>query len=152
MTTVKKFKAAGVLGGSMLAAITSSLCCIGPLVAGALGAGGFAGSALFEKWRPWFLLLTFASLAWAWYLTYRKPLAACGEGTSCLDGAASLKWSKAALWVVTGFVLIAAAFPVVSSAFSRGHGQACCAAAAATGGKDAKNQTGVEPSIPKETR
>jgi hypothetical protein len=136
MTTVKKFKAAGVLGGSMLAAITSSLCCIGPLVAGALGAGGFAGSALFEKWRPWFLLLTFASLAWAWYLTYRKPLA----------------WSKAALWVVTGFVLIAAAFPVVSSAFSRGHGQACCAAAAATGGKDAKNQTGVEPSIPKETR
>jgi hypothetical protein len=38
------------LGGSVLAAITASLCCIGPLAAVALGAGGFAASAVFEKW------------------------------------------------------------------------------------------------------
>src|SRR5713226_7325177 len=68
------------LGGSILAAITASLCCIGPLVAVALGAGGFAASAVFEKWRPVFLGATFTFLALAWYLTYRKPKAACEEG------------------------------------------------------------------------
>ena len=68
------------LGGSVLAAITASFCCIGPLVAVLLGAGGFAASAVFEKWRPVFLGVTCASLALAWYLTYRKPKADCEEG------------------------------------------------------------------------
>lgn len=146
---MNKLKTPGVLGGSVLAAITSSLCCVGPLVAGTLGAGAFGAGALFEKWRPLFLLLSFALLARAWCVVYRKPEAVCREGASCLAGAASLKWSKAALWVVTGFVLIAAAFPVFSSAFFRGRGPACCAAAAATG---VKIQPGVQPSILKEAR
>jgi mercuric ion transport protein len=146
---MNKLKTRGALGGSALAAITSSLCCIGPLVAGALGAGGFAASALFEKWRPWFLLLTFTLLGWAWYLTYRKPKVACQESASCPAGTAS-KWNKAVLWLATVFVLVATAFPALSSAFFRGRGPTCCAAV--TGGKDGKNQTGVEPSIPKETR
>ena len=71
------------LGGSILAAITASLCCIGPLVAVALGASGFAASAVFEKWRPVFLDVTFALLALAWYLTYRKPKTTCEEGSAC---------------------------------------------------------------------
>jgi MerT mercuric transport protein len=70
------------LGGTILAAITASLCCIGPLVAVALGAGGFVASSPFEKWRTVFLGVTFALLALAWYLTYRKPKAACAEGAA----------------------------------------------------------------------
>jgi hypothetical protein len=148
---MNKLKTPGALGGSVLAAITSSLCCIGPLVAGALGAGGFAASALFEKWRPVFLSLTFALLARAWYVTYRKPKAACQESASCPAGAAS-KRNKPALWLATGFILITAAFPALSSALFRGaRGTTCCAAAAAT---DIKKQTGfkVEPATQKETR
>lgn len=107
------------LGGSILAAITASLCCIGPLVAVALGAGGFAASAVFEKWRPVFLGVTFALLALAWYLTYRKPKTACEEGSACATKPVS-KWNKMVLWFATGVVLIMAAFPSLSSAILRG--------------------------------
>jgi mercuric ion transport protein len=106
------------LGGSILAAITASLCCIGPLVAVALGASGFAASALFEKWRPLFLGVTFVLLALAWYLTYRKPKVACDEGSSCASKPVS-KWNKGILWFSTAVVVIAAAFPSLSSAILR---------------------------------
>src|SRR5229473_3100431 len=86
------------LGGSVLAAITASLCCIGPLVAVLLGASGFAASAVFEKWRPVFLVVTFALLALAWYLTYRKPKAACADGLACATKLVS-KWNKVVLWL-----------------------------------------------------
>ena len=107
------------LGGSLLAAITASLCCIGPLVAVVLGAGGFAASAVFEKWRPVFLGVTFALLALAWYLTYRKPKADCEEGSTCATKPVA-KWNKVVLWFATGVVLVTAAFPSLSSAILRG--------------------------------
>jgi mercuric ion transport protein len=107
------------LGGSIVAAITASLCCIGPLVAVLLGAGGFAAAAVFEKWRPVFLGVTFALLALAWYLTYRKPKAACAEGSACATKPVA-KWNKAVLWFATGVVLVTAAFPSLSSAILRG--------------------------------
>lgn len=106
------------LGGSLLAAITASLCCIGPLIAVALGAGGFAASALFEKWRPVFLGVTFALLALAWYLTYRKPKAACEPGSACATKPVA-KWNKVVLWFATAFVLVTAAFPSLSSVLLR---------------------------------
>lgn len=106
------------LGGSILAAIAASLCCIGPLVAVALGATGFAAAALFEKWRTVFLGVTFGLLAVAWYLTYRKPKEACGEGSACATKPVS-KWNKGILWFATAVVLITAAFPNLSSAILR---------------------------------
>ena len=106
------------LGGSILAAITASLCCIGPLAAVALGAGGFAASALFEKWRPVFLVVTFALLALAWFLTYRKRKSTCEEGSACATKPLS-KWNKLILWLATGLVLVTTAFPALSSAILR---------------------------------
>ncbi|MGP8199634.1 MAG: mercuric transporter MerT family protein [Limisphaerales bacterium] len=117
------------LGGSILAAITASLCCIGPLVAVALGASGFAASAVFEKWRPVFLDVTFALLALAWYLTYRKPKTTCEEGSACATKPVA-KWNKMVLWFATAFVLVVAAFPSLSSAILRAtqsNSDACCA-------------------------
>jgi copper chaperone CopZ len=104
------------LGSSVLAAITASLCCIGPLVGLVLGASGFAASAVFEKWRPVFLVVTVALLGLAWYLTYRNPKAACEE--ACATKLVS-KWNKVVLRFATAFVLIAAAFPSLSSAILR---------------------------------
>ena len=106
------------LGGSVVAAITASLCCIGPLVAVALGAGGFAASAVFQKWRPVFLGVTLVFLALAWYLTYRKPKAVCEEGSACATKPLA-KWNKVVLWFATAFVLVTAAFPSLSSAILR---------------------------------
>jgi copper chaperone CopZ len=120
------------LGGSILAAITASLCCIGPLIVVLLGASGFAASAAFEKWRPVFLGVTFALLALAWYLTYRKPKAACDEGAACATKPVA-KWNKLVLWFSTACVLVAAAFPSLSSAILRAtqsNSDACCATSA----------------------
>jgi len=127
------------LGGSILAAITASLCCIGPLVAVLLGASGFAASAVFAKWRPVFLDVTFALLAVAWYLTYRKPKATCEEGSACATQPVA-KWNKVVLWIATLFVLAAAAFPSLSSALLRvnqSNSDACCPPSAAADGNSA---------------
>jgi copper chaperone CopZ len=107
------------LGGSLLAAVIASLCCIGPLLAVAFGLGGFAASAVFEKWRPVFLGVTFALLALAWYLTYRKPKESCEEGSACATKPAG-KWNKVVLWIATGIVLLTTAFPSLSSVILRG--------------------------------
>ena len=101
------------LGGSVLSAITASLCCIGPIVAVVLGASGFAAAALFAKWRPLFLTITGILLVAAWYLTYWRPKA----GNCSTDGCARnsvAKWNKVALWLATAFVIAVAAFPAFS--------------------------------------
>lgn len=113
-----KTLAKGSLFGSLIAAITASLCCIGPLVVVAFGAGGFAASALFEKWRPVFLVITFALLTLAWFMTYRKPKADCEVGSVCATKPVA-KWNKVVLWLATGVVLVAAAFPSLSSVILR---------------------------------
>lgn len=106
------------LGGSIVAAVAASLCCLGPLVAVTLGSGGLVGSALFEKWRPLLLVATFALLLLAWYLTYRKSSGACAEGSTCASKPVS-KWNKLLLGLATGIVVAVAAFPSLSSALLR---------------------------------
>ncbi|MBI4027751.1 MAG: cation transporter [Verrucomicrobia bacterium] len=116
------------IGASVLTAIAASLCCIGPLLVALLGLSGFAASSLFTRWRPLFLLATGILLGLAWYLTYRKPKEACAEGTTCATKPVS-KWNKTVLWFATGFVLISAAFPSLSSAILRAtqtNSDACC--------------------------
>jgi len=114
------------LGGSMVAAISASLCCIGPVAALLLGAGGFAATGLFDKWRPLLLTVTFAFLAAAWFLTYRKPKGECADGTCATTPASA--WSRIALWIATSFVLVAAGFPAFSSAVLQAkQGASCCA-------------------------
>jgi hypothetical protein len=101
------------LGGSVIAAISASLCCLGPVVAVLMGASGFEAAGLFAKWRPVFLSTTFAFLALAWFLTYGKPKSDCA-GDGCAATLASV-WNKGVLWLATGFVLVAAGFPALSS-------------------------------------
>jgi len=109
------------LGGSVIAAVSASLCCIGPLAAVALGASGFAASTVFANWRWLFLLATFALLGLAWYLTYRKPKQVCAEGSACAAKPVA-RWNKRVLWLATTVAVAAAAFPqignVATKAFS----------------------------------
>ncbi|MBI3949119.1 MAG: hypothetical protein HY314_01485 [Acidobacteria bacterium] len=102
------------LGASVLAAITASLCCIGPLAATLLGLGSFGAATLFEAWRPYFLGVTFALLATAFYFTYRKREVACADGTCKVSSAP--RWNRALLWVATVVVILFAAFPYYSGA------------------------------------
>src|SRR5260370_10201413 len=100
-----------VLGASALSAVAASLCCIGPLLALALGFGGFAGAAFFAKWRPLLLGVTLLLLGLAWYLTYRKPRnVVCFETGECPAKMIS-RCNKFILFVATALVLAAAGLP-----------------------------------------
>jgi mercuric ion transport protein len=95
-----------------LAAITASLCCLGPVVVALLGLGSFGAAAFFETWRPYFLGLAFVLLAGAFYLTYRRREMVCADGTCRVSRAP--RWNKALLWVATVVIVLLAAFPYYS--------------------------------------
>lgn len=108
---MKRKKETLVLGASAVSALAASLCCIGPVMALALGLGGFAGAAFFAKWRPLLLGITLLLLGLAWYLTCRKPKrVVCSETDAC---AAKMipRLNKFILCVATALVLGAAGFP-----------------------------------------
>jgi periplasmic mercuric ion binding protein len=110
--------------GAMGAAAAASLCCILPAAAAGLGLAGFAASALFAAWRPYLLALTFALLAVGFYLTYRpRPSADGCEPESLCERPRFVRSSRTALWLITGLVIVLAAFPYYSGAVVRAFGR-----------------------------
>lgn len=102
--------------GVVLGAIGASICCVGPLVLLALGIGGaWVGSlSAFDVYRPYFMVLTFAFLGYAFYRVYRKPKAeACAPGSAC-EHPRSNKVNQISLWIVTVLALGLMAFPYIA--------------------------------------
>ena len=97
----------------LISAIVASVCCIGPVVLAILGIGG--AGLFFAKlggFRPYFIGITALLLGLAFYLTYRKKEVPCKDGACKKNNAG--KWSKTALWIVTGLSALLIAFPYVS--------------------------------------
>lgn len=99
--------------GSLVAAFLASVCCVGPFVFAALGAGvgatGFlASTASFLKallpYRPLFIGLTALLLGVAFYLTYRSPRAACTTNATCASTIGQSQ-NRALLWIVSAIAL-----------------------------------------------
>lgn len=105
-----------MLVASVIAAVTASLCCLGPIAAAVVGLGSFGAAAVFEAWRPYLLGLTFVLLALGFYFTYRKPEAQCADGSVCTTRPAVGRWNKILLWLATGLVVAFAAFPYYAGA------------------------------------
>jgi mercuric ion transport protein len=97
-------------GGSVVGGILASACCIGPLVFALLGISGAAFAQRFEPFRPYLLVITYAVLGGAFYLTYRPPAAACGPGGTC-GMPRTNRFGKALLWIAAAIVLLATTFP-----------------------------------------
>lgn len=111
------------VGGAIVAAVAASACCVGPLIFAVLGIGGAGALVALEPYRPVFLVVTAALLGVGFYLTYRKPKVATvevnansdGEGDDCgCEMPATNKAGKRMLWVATGIVVVALAFPYVT--------------------------------------
>lgn len=109
---MKPTKQSWVLAGGLISAMGASVCCLGPFLALALGATGFAASAWFSAWRPYFLVAAFGLLATAWYLTYRRSRSEYADGVACAPFT-NRKIPKIALWVVTAIAVPAALFPLL---------------------------------------
>ena len=99
-------------GGSVLAGILASACCIGPLVLSFLGLGGVAFAAALEPYRPVFIGVTFLFLAIGFYFAYRPQPEDCNPGEACAT-LLSRKTQRLLLWVVTALALLLVAFPYI---------------------------------------
>lgn len=96
--------------GSVMSAILASACCIGPLAFALLGMSGAAFAQKFEPLRPYLLVVTYALLAGAFYLTYRPQPAACGPDGAC-EMPRTNRFGKAMLWIAAMVVVLATTFP-----------------------------------------
>ena len=128
--TAKKANGATLFAaGSILAAISASLCCVLPIVFALTGFSILGASALFSAWRPYLLGLTVGLLGLGFYFAYRPRPEQCALG-SC-EMRVTSRWERPFLWLVTLFVILFAAFPYYSgsvaelllgAAFSDGSG------------------------------
>lgn len=104
-------KQGSALVGSLLAGLLASICCIGPLVLGAVGLGSLGLAAALAPLRPWFLGLSAALIALGFYLAYRPSgPQVCGSGGSCARPD-SRRGQRVALWLVTILAVGFATYP-----------------------------------------
>jgi mercuric ion transport protein len=86
--------------GGVAAAVASTLCCAGPLVAVALGLSGAGLAATFEPLRIYFVAATVLALGFGFVGLRREEKRACEPGTLCASPV-SRRRMKGALWVAT---------------------------------------------------
>jgi mercuric ion transport protein len=98
-------------GGSLLAAILASSCCVVPFALFSLGvSGAWIGQlTAFAPYQPYAIALALALLAGGFALVCRKPKDVCAEGSYC----ARPGWRTAmiGLWTATGLTTTALVFP-----------------------------------------
>lgn len=100
--------------GGVVAAVVSSVCCLGPLLLAALGVGagatGFwAGTADVMKallpYRPLFIVVALVCFAVSFYLVYRRPVVTCGPGGGC-ERPTQHRVTRWLLWTLAGLAVV----------------------------------------------
>src|SRR5690606_16900192 len=104
-------KRGSILGGGLVAALFSSLCCITPVLAFIAGTSSFAASfSWLEPARPYLAGATITLLGLAWYqkLFPKKEAQECACET---DKTTSFWKAKSFLGIITFFALAMLSFP-----------------------------------------
>lgn len=105
-----------LLGASLLAAITASLCCITPVLALIAGSSGLASTfSWIEPFRPYLIGLTIFIIGFAWYQKLKpnkRVDCECDE-----DEKPKFIQSKSFLGIVSVFAIMMMAFPFYSELF-----------------------------------
>ncbi len=96
--------------GAIAAAVASTLCCAGPLVAVALGLSGAGLAATFEPLRPYFVVGTVLALGFGFVVLTREERRACEPGKLCASPIARRRM-KRALWIATLIAIPLLSFP-----------------------------------------
>ncbi len=103
-----------LLGGSVVAALAASLCCILPIVAGSAGLAALSAAAIFERWRPYLLAVTAGLFMIGAALAWRDREKFCVPGSLCATKPMK-RWNLLALGVLGVLVAGLAAFPYYSA-------------------------------------
>lgn len=101
----------GTLIAGLIAGITASACCIGPLVLLMLGISGswIVNLTALEPYRPIFIGITLLFLGLAYRKLYRVPQR-CAVDAPCATPA-SLRGQRLLFWVVSVVVVLMVTFP-----------------------------------------
>lgn len=111
-----KTKSVSTLAGTIVAAILASSCCLGPLILAGLGMGSIGIFSSLEKYRPLFMIITFAFIGMAFYLTYRKK----NGGDCCEIKQVKMdRIKRISLWVIAAVAVGLMLFPYVYGHFGR---------------------------------
>ncbi len=106
-----------IIGTSILAALTASICCITPVLTVLAGSMGLASTfSWIEPFRPYLIGFTVLVLAFAWYQKF-KPKSAAEIDCECDDEKPKFINSKGFLFLITLFVGVMLAFPYYSHIF-----------------------------------
>jgi mercuric ion transport protein len=105
-----------LMGTGIMLAITSSLCCIMPILAIVGGIGGFASSLSWvEPLRPYLIIATVLILGFAFYRAYKPQKA---DDCGCVvEEKKSFMASKRFLWIITIVSALLMSFPYYSGIF-----------------------------------
>jgi mercuric ion transport protein len=117
-TTVSQTGKVTLLGGAV-AALLSSLCCLGPLVLVMLGVSGawIGNLTALEPYRPLFIGVALVCMVLAYRHIYRAPAAeTCEPGTLCALPQTQRLYQRL-FWVVSTLVLVALTFPYLMPLF-----------------------------------
>lgn len=93
--------------GSAITSLLATLCCVGPVAYGVLGAGGVLAAARLQPWLPWLLAASAVFLALGFWSAYRGRVAVI-DGQVC-----RVKTSRTArivLWVAAVLTVAVAVF------------------------------------------
>jgi len=109
-------KAGLAVAGGILGALAASSCCIVPLALFMLGiSGAWIGNlTALAPYQPIFFMATAGFLGVGYYLVYRRPRAACADGT-CASPLPS-RIVKGVLWAATALTAAAIVFDCLAPA------------------------------------
>lgn len=104
--------------GGIAAALGTASCCVVPFALFTLGISGawISNLTALSPYQPIFAAVTVGFLACGFYLVYRKPKAACAEGSYCARPGSG-RIAKIGLWTATVLVIIAISFPRLAPFF-----------------------------------
>jgi mercuric ion transport protein len=104
--------------GGIVAALGAASCCVIPFALFTLGVSGawIGNFTALEPYQPIFATLAAGFLGVGFYWVYRKPRAACEEGSYCARSSSS-RTTKIGLWVATVLFVIVLGFPKIAPLF-----------------------------------
>jgi len=104
--------------GGIAAALGAASCCVVPFVLFMLGVSGawIGNLTALAPYQPIFAAIAFGCLGYGFYLVYRRPKAACANGTYCANPS-STRIAKIGLWSAGALIVIAVGFPYVARVF-----------------------------------
>ena len=119
MATQHRTRGARLLSmGGILSGLLAASCCVVPF---ALFLAGISGAWIgnltaLEPYQPIFAAVAIGCIGYGFYRVYRKPAAACADGSYCARPASD-RITKTGLWVAVVLVAVALGFPRLAHLF-----------------------------------